>query len=135
MHDETLAALVDRFRRFDAAVEVGIGRRTALAEALAEAGVDVTATDIRERSVPEAVTFRRDDVTDPDPSVYAGADLIYAQNLPPELHRPALSVAHEVGATFAFTTLGTDGPLVAVDRETMPAETLFVAHTDDGPRR
>jgi len=124
---ETLDGLVARFTEFDAAVEVGIGRRTAVADALAETGTEVVATDLHARSVPDGVDLVVDDVTDPEPAVYADAGLVYALNLPPELHRPALSVAREVGATFAFTTLGTDQPLVPVDRETLPAETLFVA--------
>ena len=127
MIPETLDALVARFAEFDAAVEVGVGRRTVVADALAETGIDVTATDRRVRSVPEPVRFVVDDVTDPDPSVYAGAELVYALNLPPELHRPTLAAAREAGAAFMFTTLGTDQPLVPVERETLPAETLFVA--------
>ena len=124
---ETLDALVARFAEFDAAVEVGIGRRTVVADALTEAGTDVVATDLHARPVPDGVDFAVDDVTDPDPAVYADADLVYALNLPPELHRPALSVAREAGASLMFTTLGTDQPLVPVERETLPAETLFVA--------
>jgi len=124
---ETLEALVARFAEFDTAVEVGVGRRSVVADALADAGTDVTATDRRIRSVPDSVRFVVDDVTDPDPSVYADAELVYALNLPPELHDPTLSVAREAGAAFMFTTLGTDQPLVPVERETLPAETLFVA--------
>ncbi|WP_436929232.1 UPF0146 family protein [Halosimplex halobium] len=124
---ETLEALVARFAEFDTAVEVGIGRRTVVADALAEADTDVTATDRRVRSVSDPVRFVVDDVTDPDPSVYADADLVYALNLPPELHRPTLAAARGADAAFMFTTLGTDQPLVPVDRETLPGETLFVA--------
>jgi hypothetical protein len=124
---ETLDALVARFAAADAAVEVGVGNRPAVAAALAERGVAVTATDRRPVSAPEGVSVVVDDVTDPDSSVYAGADLVYALNLPPELHRPTLAVAREHDATFAFTTLGTDQPLVPVERETLPGETLFVA--------
>nr|WP_246391795.1 UPF0146 family protein [Halosimplex pelagicum] len=124
---ETLDALVARFAEFDAAVEVGIGRRPVVADALAETGTDVVATDRRVRSVPDAVRFVVDDVTDPDPSVYADADLVYALNLPPELHRQTLAAAREADAAFMFTTLGTDQPLVPTERETLPAETLFVA--------
>jgi len=124
---ETLDALVARLAEFDTAVEIGIGRRPVVAETLADHGLDVTATDRRVRSVPDSVQFVADDVTDPDPAVYAGADLIYALNLPPELHRPTLAVARECDATFAFTTLGTDQPLVPVERQTLPAETLFIA--------
>ena len=124
---ETLDALVARFAEFDTAVEVGIGRRTVVADALSEAGTDVVATDLHACSVPDGVDFAVDDVTDSDPSIYAEADLVYALNLPPELHRPAFSVAREAGASLMFTTLGTDQPLVPVERETLPAETLFVA--------
>jgi uncharacterized UPF0146 family protein len=124
---ETLDALVARFAEFDAAVEVGIGRRSVVADALAETDTDVVATDRRVRSVPDSVRFVVDDVTDPDPAVYADADLVYALNLPPELHRPTLGAARQTGATFMFTTLGTDQPLVPVEREMLPAETLFVA--------
>ncbi len=127
MIPETLEALVARFAEFDTAVEVGIGRRTVVADALAEADTDVTATDRRVRSVSDPVRFVVDDVTDPDPSVYADADLVYALNLPPELHRPTLAAARGADAAFMFTTLGTDQPLVPVDRETLPGETLFVA--------
>lgn len=127
MIPETLEALVARFAEFDAAVEVGVGRRPVVADALAETDTDVVATDRRVRSVPDSVRFVVDDVTDPDPTVYADAELVYALNLPPELHAPALAVAREADATFMFTTLGTDQPLVPVERETLPAETLFVA--------
>ena len=127
MIPETLDALVARFAEFDAAVEVGIGRRTVVADALTETDTDVVTTDRRVRPVPDSVRFVVDDVTDPDPSVYADADLVYALNLPPELHGPTLSVAREADAAFMFTTLGTDQPLVPVERETLPAETLFVA--------
>ena len=127
MIPETLDALVARLAEFDTAVEIGVGRRPVVAESLADHGLDVTATDRRSRPVPDCVQFVCDDVTDPDPAVYAEADLIYALNLPPELHRPTHAVARQHEAAFAFTTLGTDQPLVAVERETLPAETLFVA--------
>jgi uncharacterized UPF0146 family protein len=105
-------------------VEVGIGRRTAVAAALAEAGYDVVATDVREREVPAGVAFRRDDVTEPDRAVYAGAALLYALRWPPELQRPLVELARSVGAACAFTTLGTDPATVPVERETAGDETL-----------
>jgi uncharacterized UPF0146 family protein len=123
----TRDALVDALAAFDTVVEVGIGHRTAVAAGLVERGVSVTATDIHERPVPDGVTFVRDDVTDPDPSVYADADAIYALNCPPELHRPMRDLAEAVDAAFLFTTLGGDPPTVPVDRQTLPGETLFVA--------
>ncbi|WP_275039515.1 UPF0146 family protein [Natrinema altunense] len=120
-------AMIDYIDEYDQVVEVGIGRRTDLARALADRGVSVTATDVYDRDVPDGVAFVRDDVVDPDPSVYAGADAVYARNLPPELHRPALRVARAGDADFLFTTLGGDQPAVPVERVTIEAGTLYVA--------
>jgi len=120
-----IEALADRLSGYDRLVEIGIGRRPDLAAALAERDRPVVATDVYVRPVPEGVRFVRDDVTDPDPAVYADADAIYALNLPPELHRPALAVAREADADLAFTTLGGDPPLIPVDRESLPDDTLF----------
>jgi uncharacterized UPF0146 family protein len=120
-------ALADRLARYEHVVEVGIGRRTDIARALAERGVAVTATDVYERSVPDGVTFVVDDVTDPDPAVYADADAVYALNLPPELHRPLRDVASAADADLLFTTLGGDQPSIPVERETVPGDTLYRA--------
>jgi len=125
-------ALADRLARYDSVVEVGIGRRTDVARALAERGVAVTATDVHDRAVPDGVTFVVDDVTDPDPAVYADADAVYALNAPPELHRPLRDVASAADADLLFTTLGGDQPSISVDRETMPGDTLYRARPD-GP--
>ncbi|GAB3671159.1 UPF0146 family protein [Halopiger thermotolerans] len=121
--------MIDYLSEHDQVVEIGIGRRTDLAAALAKAGVSVTATDIYRREVPEGVRFVQDDIVDPDPSIYADADAIYARNLPPELHRPALEVAREADADFYFTTLGGDQPAVPVERRTIETGTLYVART------
>ncbi|KMT45877.1 hypothetical protein EL22_26625 [Halostagnicola sp. A56] len=120
-------AIRDYLSSADRVVEVGIGRRTDLASVLAKSGVSVTATDVHDRSVPDAVTFVRDDIVEPEMGVYEGADAVVAQNLPPELHRPTLAVARAVDATFVFTTLGGDQPTVPVERKTIPGGTLFVA--------
>ncbi|AGB14974.1 hypothetical protein Halru_0330 [Halovivax ruber XH-70] len=120
-------ALVDRLSTYERVVEVGIGRRTAVAASLADRGVAVTATDVHARSVPDPVDFVRDDVLAPAPTVYDGADAIYALNLPPELHRPVAEVATDVGADFLFTTLGGDQPQLPVARESLPVGALFVA--------
>jgi hypothetical protein len=123
----TRRAVVARLAAFDTAVEVGIGNRTDVASALADEGTSVTATDVHRREVPESVRFERDDVLDPDPEIYRDADLLYALNLPPELHRPVLDVAQSADAAFLFTTLGGDPPAIPVSRETVPGETIFVA--------
>jgi uncharacterized UPF0146 family protein len=123
----TRRAIVRRLSDFETLVEVGIGERTEVAAALADAGKGVTATDVHRREVPDGVRFARDDVFYPDPVIYRDADAVYALNLPPELHRPALAVARNADAAFLFTTLGGDQPAVPVARETIPGETIFVA--------
>lgn len=120
-------AIRDYLSDADRVVEVGIGRRTDLASELSKSGVSVTATDVHDRSVPDSVRFVRDDIVEPEMRVYEGADALVARNLPPELHRPTLAVARAVDATFAFTTLGGDQPIVPVERKTIPGGTLFVA--------
>ncbi len=119
--------LRDRLAGADRAVEIGVGRRPEVAAGLAARDVTVTATDLRERSVPEAVRFVRDDVTDPRRAVYAGADVLYARNLPPELQRPTVELARAVDAACLFTTLGGDPAVVPAQREQLPAETLYCA--------
>ncbi|MDG5760744.1 UPF0146 family protein [Natronococcus sp. A-GB1] len=131
---ENRATLEEYLATYDRAVEIGIGRRTDLAATLVEADVSVTATDITRRAVPGAVEFITDDVVDPDLAVYEGADVIYARNLPPELHRPTLEVAERVGADFLFTTLGGDQPAIPVERRTVREGTLYVARSDGAPR-
>ncbi|WP_255170680.1 UPF0146 family protein [Natrononativus amylolyticus] len=123
----TLEAICDYLNGYDRVVEVGVGRRCDVAAALAKRGISVTATDVHPREVPDGVRFVEDDVVDPDLEVYAGADAIFARNLPPELHRPTLAVARRVDADVLFTTLGGDQPAVPVRRETLPGETLYVA--------
>ena len=127
MQDTTVNAIVDRLASFDAVVEIAVGHRTGIAAGLAERGVDVIATDIEDRPVPDPVSFVRDDVTEPDRSIYADAGAIYGINLPPELQRPTARMAREVDAEFFFTTLGADPTAVPVVRETIPGGTLFRA--------
>lgn len=127
METSTRKALVARLVRFETLVEVGIGHRTDVAAALGNAGRTVVATDVHHRDVPPGVTFVRDDVTTPTSDVYETADAIYALNLPPELHGPALAVARDHDAVFLFTTLGGDQPAIPVERETIPGETIYVA--------
>ncbi|MFB6118088.1 UPF0146 family protein [Halosegnis sp.] len=115
------------------AVEVGIGERPGVAATLAERGTTVTATDIVDRSVPADVTFVLDDITDPTPAVYRGADLIYALNCPPELQRPLTATADRVGAAWAFTTLGADPAVISANPRTLPKGTLFTRPARNGP--
>ena len=127
-------ALADALAEFapDRAVEVGVGRRPDVAAALVDAGRTVTATDVVDRSVPDGVRFVRDDVTDPDPALYADADLLYALNCPPELQRPLVDAATAAEATWAFTTLGADPAVVDASPRTLPGGTLFTAPARKG---
>jgi hypothetical protein len=120
--------LVGALSRYDRLVEVGVGNRPDTAAALAARGRSVVTTDIHERPVPDGVAFVRDDVTDPDPAVYAHADAVYALNCPPELQRPLADAADTAGADCLFTTLGGDPATVAVRSVFLPAdrETLYV---------
>jgi uncharacterized UPF0146 family protein len=129
---ETRDALVTRLAAFDTLVEVGVGNQFGVAAALADRGKRVTASDIYERDPPAGVAFVHDDVTMPDRAVYADADAIYALDVPPDLHRSIARLARDVDAAFLFTTLGSDQPAVPVERETLPGETLYVAH-QSGP--
>ncbi|WP_324663475.1 UPF0146 family protein [Haloarcula sediminis] len=113
-------ALSNRLSAVDSVVEVGVGNRPGVAAKLVDRGVDVTATDIRERSVPEGVRFVRDDVTEPTLSVYEGTDVVFARNLPPELQRSVWRVAQRVDADCWFTTLGGDPAVVPTDSEQLP---------------
>ena len=87
----------------------------------------IIATDIHQCYPPEGVKFFLDDICDPSIELYSKADIIYALNLPPELHRPTFDVALEVESKFLFTTLGTDFPEIPVQIETIPGETIYWA--------
>jgi uncharacterized UPF0146 family protein len=120
----TREALVHRLAQYETVIEVGIGHRTDVAQALSR-HASVTATDIGEYPVPNGVEFVCDDITSPRSSVYADGDAIYALNCPPELQRSLWTVARRYDADCLFTTLGSDPTLVCVEPETLPGETLF----------
>jgi hypothetical protein len=126
---EPRTAVVDRLDGNARAVEVGVGNRPQVANALAERGVDVTATDVHDRPVPAGVRFVRDDVTDPTLAHYRDTGVVYALNCPPELQRPLVAVARRVGADCCFTTLGADPAVVPATPASLPGtgETLFHA--------
>jgi uncharacterized UPF0146 family protein len=129
--------LVARLADYDRLVEVGIGRRPAVAAALADAGCTVAATDVVDVDVPEGVTLVRDDVVaradrltgaDDRPGTPYRVDAVYALNLPAELQRPVRDVARAADADCLFTTLGFEEPVVPVTRESVGRETLYVAN-------
>ena len=98
-------------------VEVGVGRRDSTACALADAGFEVTATDLRDVETGKGVDFARDDVTSPDTSVYEGASLVYSLRPPYEIHADIDSVARSVGADTLLVPLADEGTSLERDFE------------------
>ena len=130
--------VADSLADYNAVCEVGIGRRPGVARLLADRGVRVTATDVVPRSVPDGVSFYRDDVVAAAARARRGevpgtpyrVAAVYALSCPPELHRPLATVADAVDADCRFTTLGGDPPTVPVDRTPLPGgETLYTVQS------
>jgi uncharacterized UPF0146 family protein len=92
--------------RYTRAVEAGIGRNTVAAELLAEAGVLVRCTDIRPLEHPPHLHFAKDDIFDPDLSLYKGADLIYAIRPAIEMIPPLIGIARAVNCDLVVYHLG-----------------------------
>ena len=111
---------------FDNLLEVGIGSRMDVAHALSKNRI-VFATDIYPCEVSEKIQFFIDDICNPTLEIYSNTEIIYALNLPPELHQPLFNVASKVGSKCLFTTLGNDFPEIPVQIETIPGETIYWA--------
>jgi uncharacterized protein len=92
--------------RYYRAVEVGIGRNTEAAEILANAGILIRSTDIKDLKVPEKLTLTADDVFSPDLSLYHGADVIYSIRPAVEMIPPLISLAQRVDADLLVYHLG-----------------------------
>jgi len=104
-HIETAVGryITGNYRR---AVEVGIGRNTLAAEMLAEAGVLMRCTDIKNPGHPSHLFFARDDVFEPDFSLYRGADVIYAIRPGIEMVPPLIRLARSANADLIVCHLG-----------------------------
>ena len=126
MHSDSTTSLLSILRPFKRLVEVGIGSRFDVAHALSK-NRTIVATDIHPCDPPGGVQFFLDDICDPLLDLYSKADIIYALNLPPELHQPTLTVALQVKSKFLFTTLGNDFPEIPARIETIPGETIYWA--------
>lgn len=77
-------------------VEVGVGGHPEVASLLRR-DFAVVCTDLAETG-PEGVDYVRDDIFDPDISVYAGAALIYSIRPPVDMQDSIAAVAKKVGA-------------------------------------
>ena len=90
-------------------VEVGIGHFPDVALALMAAGVRVFATDIKP-FLHQGLRVTVDDVTEPNRSLYADVDFVYALRPPPELVPYMKDLASEVGASLMVKPLASEYP-------------------------
>jgi hypothetical protein len=89
-------------------VEVGVGKVPDVAIELQELlpACEVIVTDVAESpELSGRVKFVRDDITEPNLSIYEGAALIYAVRPPPELQPYLLKVARGVGTDLLIKPL------------------------------
>ena len=89
-------------------VEVGIGNYSKVAEFLAERGLKVITTDIVTRE--PSVEFHIDDVTNPDPDIYQGPELVYSIRPPPEIFDAIISLSKRISADCIIKPLYGDYP-------------------------
>jgi uncharacterized UPF0146 family protein len=107
---ETVARYIeDVYPRGARLVEVGVGERDETARRLADAGYDVTASDVRDVGDSVGVDFVRDNVREPDAGVYEGTALVYSLRPPYEIHADIEEVARTVGADLLLAPLGDEG--------------------------
>ncbi|PKL65338.1 MAG: hypothetical protein CVV32_04955 [Methanomicrobiales archaeon HGW-Methanomicrobiales-3] len=92
--------------RYMRAVEAGIGRNTVAAEMLAEKGLLLRCTDIREQELPQQLLYARDDLFSPDLSLYTGADVIYSIRPAIEMVPPLVDIARAVNCDLVVYHLG-----------------------------
>jgi uncharacterized UPF0146 family protein len=92
--------------RYTRAVEVGIGNNPDAARIVATAGALVLCTDIRPGIRHDDLTVVTDDIFEPDPGLYAGADLIYAIRPGVEMVPSLIALARRVNSDLLIYHLG-----------------------------
>jgi len=100
--------IVENYPSATKIVEVGVGKVPDVATELQRLlpACEVVVTDVAEPpKLSGQVKFVRDDITEPNLSVYEGATLIYAVRPPPELQPHLLEVARDVGADLLIKPL------------------------------
>jgi len=88
------------------AVEVGIGRNTVAAELVSGAGALMRCTDVKDLEHPAHFRFVKDDIFEPDISLYQGADVIYAIRPGIEMVPPLMDLARQINADLLVCHLG-----------------------------
>ena len=115
----------------DHVVEIGIGDRDEVAQQLIDRGIRVSAIDIRDCACDSRIRFIQRDITVPGSIQCDDVDLVYAQRLPEELHRPTLNLAKQHRAPLYFTTLGTEWPVIKTRSITTADGTWYCAEEAD----
>lgn len=105
-----IEALIARYiaARYQRVVEIGVGANTAVARALADAGLVVRCTDIREAPPAEGIDYACDDVFYPALALYRGADLLYAVRPGVEMIPPLIDLARRCDADLLVYHLGNE---------------------------
>ena len=93
-------------QHYAAVVEIGVGNNPGAAIIVHDAGIPIRCTDIRNRELPVGIEFVIDDLFEPDPSIYAGADLIYAIRPAIEMMAPLIALAKKTGSDLLVYHLG-----------------------------
>jgi uncharacterized UPF0146 family protein len=92
--------------RYTSAGEIGIGKNTVAAQIIRDAGKTIRCTDIRKDVVDEGLDFFVDDLFEPDPDHYSGADVIYAIRPGIEMIPALISLAQHINADLLVYHLG-----------------------------
>ncbi len=87
-------------------MEAGIGRNTAAAEILSGKGLLLRTTDIKPLEYPYGLKFARDDIFEPDLTLYRGADVIFAIRPAIEMVPALIGIARAVNADLIIYHLG-----------------------------
>jgi uncharacterized UPF0146 family protein len=91
---------------YKSAVEIGIGKNTTAAQIIRDAGRKIRCTDICNVLPAEGLDIVPDDVFDPEPDIYEGADVIYAIRPAIEMVPPMIALARRTGADLIVCHLG-----------------------------
>ena len=87
-------------------IEVGVGNNPGAAIIIHAAGIPIRCTDIKNRELPNGIDFVIDDVFEPDLSIYAGADVLYAIRPAIEMMAPLITLAKKVHCDLLVYHLG-----------------------------
>ncbi len=88
------------------AIEIGIGRNTDAAQCICDAGTAIRCTDIHLFPHPASLRFFVNDIFEPDVTLYAGADVLYAIRPAEEMIPPLIQLAARLNCDLLVYHLG-----------------------------